>query len=101
MSAKDETIFLLHTAAEIEHSLMVQYLYSAFSLPSISPQREWFDILLKIAIQEMGHLMAVQNMLLGLGAPLNFEREDFPFNEFYPSSSSSNRSPCRRWQSTS
>lgn len=37
-----------------------------------------------IAIEEMGHLMAVQNMLLALGAPLNFEREDYRFNSFYP-----------------
>src|SRR3954470_978533 len=28
----DEAIFLLHTAAEIEHALLVQYLYAAFSL---------------------------------------------------------------------
>src|SRR5713226_106539 len=28
----DWTTFLLHTAAEIEHSLMIQYLYAAYSL---------------------------------------------------------------------
>jgi hypothetical protein len=28
----DWTVFLLHTAAEIEHALMVQYLYAAYSL---------------------------------------------------------------------
>lgn len=29
MELVDEIVFLLHTAAEIEHSLMVQYLYAA------------------------------------------------------------------------
>ncbi len=32
----------------------------------------------------MGHLMAVQNILTAIGAALNFDREDYPFNEFYP-----------------
>ena len=31
MSPRDEAIFLLHTAAEIEHVLMVQYLYAAWT----------------------------------------------------------------------
>lgn len=85
MNLKDEIVLLLHTAAEIEHCLMVQYLYAAYSLPGASsPHAEWREILLQIAREEMGHLMAVQNMLMALGGPLNFEREDFPFNAFYP-----------------
>lgn len=84
MAPLDELVLLLHTAAEIEHSLMVQYLYAAYSLPDQSPQREWQETLVSIARQEMGHLMATQNLLLAIGAPLNFEREDYPFNSFYP-----------------
>ena len=30
MSDRDEVIFLLHTAAEIEHSLLAEYLYAAY-----------------------------------------------------------------------
>jgi hypothetical protein len=30
---RDTTVFLLHTATEIEHSLLVQYLYAAWPLP--------------------------------------------------------------------
>ena len=37
MSPRDEAIFLLHTAAEIEHVLMVQYLYAAWSLRRTDP----------------------------------------------------------------
>ena len=84
MLLKDEVIFLLHTAAEIEHALMAQYLYAAYSLPDTPPHQAWQEVLLAIAREEMGHLMCAQNILLGLGGPLNFEREDYPFNAFYP-----------------
>jgi hypothetical protein len=97
LTPRDEAIFLLHTAAEIEHSLLVQYLYSAYSLgappfdgprpPANAEQlvNGWRSTLTAIAVQEMGHLMLVQNLLRFLGGPLNFEREDFPFrSEFYP-----------------
>src|SRR5947209_865222 len=32
LDPRDEAVFLLHTAAEIEHALLVQYLYAAYSL---------------------------------------------------------------------
>ncbi|SMD08409.1 ferritin-like domain-containing protein [Pedobacter nyackensis] len=84
MELVDELIFLLHTAAEIEHSLMVQYLYSVFSLPTTSPHSEWRNEIMTIAREEMGHLMAVQNILIAVGGALNFEREDYPYNDIYP-----------------
>lgn len=84
MSIRDEFTLLLHVAAEIEHSLMVQYLYAAFSLPERSPQLRWKAALLQVAREEMGHLMSIQNILLQIGSPLNFEREDYPYNHLYP-----------------
>lgn len=86
MSDRDEVIFLLHTAAEIEHSLLAEYLYSAYSLDDTvgTKQAEWRGTLLTIAREEMAHLLSVQNLLRALGGPLNFEREDYPFNVFYP-----------------
>jgi Ferritin-like len=93
----DWTVFLLHTAAEIEHALLVQYLYAAFSLaeadfsgasvPPDAAQRTgaWRATIVGIAIQEMTHLFSIQNLLRFVGGPLNFEREDFPFLAFlYP-----------------
>jgi Ferritin-like len=85
-------VFLLHVAAEIEHALMVQYLYAAFSLggSKVPTDRlievsQWREIILGIAKEEMGHLMTVQNVLRCLGGPLNLDREDFPWDsEFYP-----------------
>lgn len=87
MSPRDEAIFLLHTAAEIEHALMVQYLYSAWSLPKDGPGRvtRWRRDILQVAREEMAHFVAVQNLLRFIGGPLNFDREDFPFRtDFYP-----------------
>ena len=86
MSPRDEAVFLLHTAAEIEHSLMVQYLYAAWSLPDGPPRvQRWRRDILQIAREEMAHLAAVLNVLRFVGGPLNFDREDFPFRTaLYP-----------------
>lgn len=92
LSWRDYTIFLLQVAAEIEHSLMVQYLYAAYSLGgSQVPQHErhkvsqWQQVILGIAKEEMGHLVTVQNLLTVLGGPPNFDREDYPYaSGFYP-----------------
>jgi hypothetical protein len=93
----DWTVFLLHTAAEIEHALMVQYLYAAYSLASGGPPGpgappdaavsvgRWQQTILGIAREEMAHLLTVQNLLRFAGGPLNLEREDFPFRApLYP-----------------
>ena len=32
LAPRDTAIYLLHTAAEVEHALMIQYLYAAYSL---------------------------------------------------------------------
>jgi Ferritin-like len=85
-------ILLLSVAAEIEHALMVEYMYAAYSLggPDVHPERrievaQWQETILGIAKEEMGHLMTVQNLLRCLGGPLNLDREDYPWDsEFYP-----------------
>lgn len=83
LAPRDEVIFLLHTAAEVEHALLVQYLYAGWSIPDA--HEEWRSNIMNIARQEMGHLITVQNILRALGGPLNFEREDYPFrSDFYP-----------------
>src|SRR5882672_3343151 len=56
-NAVDEAIILLETAAAIEHSLMVQYLYAGFAAADqdlgddINPNSD----IRTIAVQEMGH----------------------------------------------
>jgi len=90
----DKARILLETAAEVEHALLVQYLYAAFSLKSSqevsdpaqqSALRDWPKVLLLIARQEMGHLMTAQNLLLAIRLRPNLEREDFPpRKDLYP-----------------
>jgi hypothetical protein len=66
--------------ASIEHALMVQYLYAAYSLrDDVEQARRWREVLLLIAREEMGHLLTVQNILALLGGPINIDREDYPF----------------------
>jgi ferritin-like protein len=84
---RDYTIFLLTIAAQIEHSLMVQYLYAGYSLggPQVPVARQgdvaaWRQLILGIAKEEMGHLITVQNTLRFLGAPLAIDRQDYPWD---------------------
>jgi len=89
---RDYTIMLLHIGAELEHALMVEYLYAAWSLggPQVPPDkremvRGWQEVILGIAKEEMGHLVSVQDLLRLLGGPICLEREDYPWDsEFYP-----------------
>lgn len=91
-SPRDYVSYLLSIDAEIEHCLMVQYLYGAYSLGgSQVPEqfrdvvRNWQEVILGIAKEEMGHLISVQNSLRLIGAPLHMEREDYPWDtSFYP-----------------
>ncbi len=87
LQPRDEAIFWLTAAAEIEHALMVQYLFAAYTV-----RIEQNEVLaavqrnvLQIAREEMGHLVSVQNLLSLLGAPYNFGREHSPFASYiYP-----------------
>ena len=87
VSWRDYLIMLLHIASSVEHALMVQYLYAAYSLggPEIPPAKaedvaKWQRGILNIAREEMGHLLTVQNILALLGAPPNFNRGETPFD---------------------
>lgn len=103
LTTRDDAIFLLHTIAEVEHALMIQYLFAAYSLKAannpeeipedmgrLTPDQQtlvnkWQREIIIIATEEMGHLASVQNLLHLIGGSLNFEREDFPFrNGLYP-----------------
>jgi len=68
---KQDAIGLLQLAAEVEHALLVQYLYAAASINPAggAASKQAHDTVTAIAIQEMGHLLCVQNLLLALGDP--------------------------------
>jgi rubrerythrin len=85
-----ELIRLLHEACEVEHALMVQYLFAAFSVKPAYASIVCFGIptsndLLGVAVQEMQHLGKVNALLVALGASPSFVREDLPYEpEIYP-----------------
>jgi rubrerythrin len=62
---------LLTAAAEIEHALMVQYPYAAYSVRVADPNQTELETvqnrLTQIAREEKGHLATVQNLLHLIG----------------------------------
>jgi hypothetical protein len=85
---RDALIYTLGKAAELEHLVICQYLFTAFSLKRDSGEgltadqlnlaRRWSHELMEIAEQEMLHLALVQNLLTAIGAGPHFGRPNFP-----------------------
>jgi hypothetical protein len=83
----------LYEAAELEHNLMCTYLYAAASLKSGEAEgldaaqaaavKRWRQVLLAVAIEEMGHLAAVWNITAALGASPRVGRTNFPLDPGY------------------
>jgi CDGSH-type Zn-finger protein/uncharacterized Fe-S cluster protein YjdI len=80
----------LYEAAELEHNLMCTYLYAAFSLKQgvdeglsaaeADATARWRRTILKVAVEEMGHLTAVWNITAALGGSPRFGRYNFPLD---------------------
>ena len=90
MSWRDFLVGLLRVGSSLEHALMVQYLYAAYSLggPQVPEDRRtdvrnWQEALLTIAREEMGHLLTVQNVITFLGAEVDFSRGNFVWDIEY------------------
>jgi hypothetical protein len=73
-SPVEDAVGLLTLAAEVEHALMVQYLYASFSIVGAAPTvpEDPREKVVQVAVQEMGHLISVQNLLLGIAGPAGF-----------------------------
>jgi hypothetical protein len=81
LSPEDELVDLLLNASEVEHGLLVQYLYAAYSSnnPVVS------GLVREIAIEEMGHFLTVQNLLLACGQQPYLAAGDWlDSNRFHP-----------------
>jgi hypothetical protein len=85
-----ELIRLLRQASEIEHALMLQYLYGAFSVKPAYAGIVGLGMpnpndLIGVSAMEMQHLRDVNHLLTDLGAAPNLVRQGFPFEpEVYP-----------------
>jgi hypothetical protein len=92
---REALIYTLGKAAELEHLIMLQYLFAAFSLKQgvsegLSPEtlaavQRWRRTLFSIGEQEMLHLALVQNLLTAVGAAPRLARPNFPMPAYsYP-----------------
>jgi hypothetical protein len=85
---REALVYTLGKAAELEHLVMCQYLYAAFSLKEkeeegLTPEqlaavKRWRKELMHIGAQEMLHLALVQNVLTAVGAAPRLARPNFP-----------------------
>ncbi len=85
---REALVYLLAQACELEHGLMCEYLYAAFSLrrgedEGLTPAQaeavaRWRQVIVGIATQEMLHLALANNMLAALGAAPHLSRPNLP-----------------------
>jgi len=92
VDSREDLIYLLAEAAEIEHNLMCCYLFAAFSLKDESDGleaaqaaelRSWRRAIVDVAIEEMSHLTLVANLTLAIGGSPHFGRPNFPVASGY------------------
>ena len=85
---REALIYMLCEAAELEHGIMCQYLYAAFSLKQGTDEgltdnqatavRRWRSRIAHVATQEMLHLALVHNLLSAIGAAPHLTRPNLP-----------------------
>ncbi len=89
VTTREELIYLLSRASELEHGLACIYLFAAYSLKNDATEggmtdqqatmvRGWRRHLGMVAIEEMFHLAQVSNLLTAIGGAPNFKRTNFP-----------------------
>lgn len=89
VTTREELIYLLSRASELEHGLACVYLFAAYSLKTDISEggltaeqatmvRTWKRKLAGVAIEEMLHLAQVSNMLTAIGGAPHFKRNNFP-----------------------
>src|SRR5256714_986196 len=95
VESREELVYLLGEACELEHGLLCEYLYAQFSLKrsvdegvtagQLARIQAWELTLIDVIKQEMLHLALATNILSALGAAPHFERPNFPIlSRWYP-----------------
>ena len=95
VESREELVYLLGEACELEHGLMCEYLYAQFSLKRATGEgltseqldrvQAWEATLVDIIKQEMLHLALATNILTAIGAAPHFERPNLPIlSRWYP-----------------
>jgi len=86
---REELIYLLSRACELEHGVACIYLFAAYSLKSDVAEggmtasqaemaRRWKRKLAAVGVEEMLHLAQLTNVLISIGGAPHFRRTNFP-----------------------
>jgi len=92
---REELIFMLSEAAALEHMIMCEYLFAAFSLKrdvsegvtaaQLEAIKGWERVVSLVATQEMLHLALVSNLLTAVGSHPFLSHPNFPQrSKYYP-----------------
>ena len=89
VETREELLYLLTRASELEHDLACSYLYAGYSIKTRPEEggvtydellaiRRWKGKIAHVAVEEMLHLGQVANLLTAIGGAPHFARSNFP-----------------------
>jgi Ferritin-like len=92
---REELVWLLAQASELEHGLMCEYLFAQFTLKrsaeegltvgQLAKVTAWEQVIVEVTKQEMLHLALTTNLLTAIGAAPHLHRPNFPIlSRWYP-----------------
>lgn len=95
IESREQLLYLLAQACEMEHGLMCEYLFAQWTLKrsvdegvteaQLERITAWAAAIEGVAVQEMLHLALATNLLTAIGAPPHFDRPNFPIlSGWYP-----------------
>jgi Ferritin-like len=95
VDSREELVWLLAQACELEHGLMCEYLFAQFTLKrseqeglsgeQLARVAAWEQVLIDVTKQEMLHLALATNLLTAIGAAPHLHRPNFPIlSRWYP-----------------
>jgi hypothetical protein len=95
IESRQELLYLLSEASELEHLLACSYLFAAYSLKTgdnegltpleLDAVRGWKQSIVAVAVEEMLHLCLVSNLLTAIGGAPNLHRPNLPqMSRYYP-----------------
>jgi hypothetical protein len=86
--SREDLVSVLSEASALEHMIMCEYLFAAFSLKReesegvdgelLEKLRGWEGVIKTVAVQEMTHLALVNNMLVSVGSGPYFQHPNYP-----------------------
>jgi hypothetical protein len=93
IDTREDLLYLLAEASEIEHNLMCCYLFAAWSLKrgeidglnseETKVVQGWKRAISAVAVEEMVHLALASNLLVSIGGAPHFSRPNFPVTAGY------------------